>query len=153
MEVVEIELENLRLAALHHRGAYSDIGETFDKLNAWLERHDLSHAPRIAIYHDDPHNTPQEDLRAEACAVLTDEPEASGEVHETTIPAGRYAMASFAGPYSELPNAWVEFYTRGLQQAGLRTTAGACFERYLDTAHDETSPDEPITELYAPLAE
>lgn len=153
MDVVEMRLETLRLAALHHQGDYADIGKTFDKLTAWLEEHDLAHAPRIAIYHDDPHNTPQEQLRSEACAVLDDNDQVNGEVHETTIPAGRYAMASFAGPFSELPNAWVKFYTEGLQKAGLRTTAGPCFERYLDTAHDETSPDDPITELYAPLAD
>ena len=151
MQVHVVDLEPLRLVAMPHRGAYAKIGETFGKLHNWLERNGLEDAPKIAIYYDDPYNTPEDQLRSEACAILRPDDQVSGEdVKETTIPAGRYAMTSFAGPYSALGGAWYRFYTELIPKAGLSTTEDLCFERYVQMPH-KGSPDDPITELYAPI--
>lgn len=151
MEIHLVDQEPLRLVAMPHQGAYTNIGQTFVRLHEWLEQHGLEDAPKIAIYYDDPNNTPEAELRSEACAVLRPDDKVSGvEVKESTIPGGRYAMASFVGPYSALAGAWYRFYTEAIPKAGLSTKADLCFERYIEMP-SEDSPDQPITELYAPI--
>ena len=152
VEVNVVELEPMRLAAVSHRGSYQKIGEAFGRLHAWQQNNHLESGPLVAVYYDDPHNTPEADLKADAGVVVRGEGPIEGEeVHEVKIAGGRYAMASYVGDYEGLGKAWEDFYVTGIGAAGLKTKPDACFERYLNTPI-EVPPEELITELYAPLA-
>lgn len=152
MEVHVVELEPMRLAAISHRGSYQSIGEAFGLLNGWQESSGYRHGPLVAVYYDDPHQVPEQELRSEAGVVIHGDVAVEGEgVHEVKIPGGRYAMASYRGDYSGLAKAWEEFYLQGTLPAGLKTKPDACFERYINTPMD-SAPEDLITELYAPLA-
>jgi AraC family transcriptional regulator len=61
--------DGAHLAALEHRGDYSEIGRRFEELTAWASAHDLFRQPRrwFAIYYDDPAAVPVEALRSDAC--------------------------------------------------------------------------------------
>jgi len=148
MDVQVVEKEKMQVAGLSHRGAYNGIGEKFAQLQ------DLAPAPEkrmgtVALYYDDPHSTPEEDLRSLAGIIVSDGEKIAG-LENAEIPAGKYAMATFIGDYIELPKAWEEFYGAIFAQ-GLKTKADLCFEQYRNMP-GEVPDDQLKTELYAPLA-
>ena len=151
MEIHTVDVEPMRVLGLEHHGAYQNIGRTFGLLYAHQDSLGDRHAPLVAIYYDDPHQVPEEKLRAVAGVVAkSDVKTKDDEITEAQIPGGKYAMTSFVGDYSKLGKAWEEFYG-SIFGSGLKTKADLCFERYINTPAD-TAPNELITELYAPLA-
>jgi AraC family transcriptional regulator len=150
MEINVVDLEPLRVAALSHKGAFSQIGGVFNRLHGLLQEDHLESAPLVAIYLDDPHQVSEDLLRSFAGAILRKDAELPAGTESVTIPGGRYAMASFVGDYSNLPKAWEDFYVKGVGPSGLKTKADLCFERYINTPMD-TKPENLITELYAPI--
>jgi AraC family transcriptional regulator len=151
MEIHTVEIEPLHVRGLEHKGPYQSIGQTFDRLSEHQDSLGPKSAPLVAIYYDDPHEIPAENLRAVAGVIVQGESKTEDqEVKDVKIPGGRYAMASFVGDYSKLGKAWEEFYG-SVFGSGLKTKADLCFERYINTPAD-TAPTELITELYAPLA-
>ncbi|MEA2553659.1 MAG: AraC family transcriptional regulator [Fimbriimonadaceae bacterium] len=151
MQVRAVEIDAIPVVATAHQGAYTRIGETFEKLGEALKEQGLPGGSLIAIYYDDPHSTPEENLRSYACAVVhgNTDVSASGLIR-MEIPGGRYATATATGPYSNLPKAWEDFFIEGIGKSGLKTKPDLCFEKYLNTM-GEVAPDALVTELYAPI--
>lgn len=151
MEISVVEMEELRVLGLEHVGPYSKIGEAFERLHHFQLSAHVENAPLVAIYYDDPHNVPEHNLRSLAGVILPPSSQVNiPDLTDETIPAGRYAMASFLGAYSGLPKAWEEFYGSIFSQAH-KTKPDMCYERYINTP-GEVPPDQLITELFAPLA-
>ncbi len=72
-----------------------------------------------------------------------------GELTEGTIPGGRYARATYTGPFDGLGGAWGEFSGGWLPSSGERLGTGVAFEIYRSSGEDGS---EPVTELHIPLA-
>jgi len=151
MEIHTVDIEPMHVRGLDHKGAYQDIGQTFSKLHEHQDELGPKSAPLVAIYYDDPHKVPAEKLRAVAGVIVQDsESKIDEPLKDVEIPGGKYAMTSVVGPYSKLGKSWEEFYG-SIFGKGMKTKAELCFERYINTMED-TSPEDLITELYAPLA-
>ncbi len=151
MEICVVEMEELRVLGLEHVGPYYKIGEAFERLHGFQLSAHVENAPLVAIYYDDPHNVPEHNLRSLAGVIVQPTAQISiPDLTEEKIPGGRYAMTSFSGPYSGLPNAWEDFYGSIFSQ-GHKTKPDLCYERYINTM-GEVPPEQLITELYAPLA-
>jgi len=151
MNVTIKTMDPLRVISLPHKGPYHTIGQAFGALYGWAGPRGLAMQPSLGIYHDDPHQVPESELRSEACLKLPD-----GRTLEESellelglsvreVPAGDYAVAEYVGSYAGLGGAWDEFISRSLPETG-REPTGTCFELYL--RHDEADPNNCLTELY-----
>lgn len=68
---------------------------------------------------------------------------------EDRIPAGRYARATYTGPFEGLAMAWGAFTGPGLATLRATMTSGPAFEVYRSSGEDGSPP---VTELHVPIA-
>jgi AraC family transcriptional regulator len=144
----------LRLAALHHRGAYGRIGTVFDRLSAWAAARGLIGPGTrwIALYHDDPSSVPETALRSEACLTVPPGAEPADGVHMLDLPPSRVAVLVFKGPYAELEGAYTWLYREWLPSSGEEPADQPPREDYLNDPRT-TPPAELLTAIMVPLKE
>jgi len=153
MDVDIKKMPELRTAAVRHLGPYDQISEAFDRLHQVVTSSNLvrDKPTLLAIYHDDPEMTPAPELRSDAAIVIPKEVAIPPGLREQRLPAGRYACATYVGPYEGLPEVWLDLLGHWLPLSGERLGKGANFEIYLNTPEDV--PKEQLrTDLYVPLA-
>lgn len=143
----------LRVAAIRHAGAYNRISEAFDRLNAIVGPAGLlgPDSAMIAIYHDDPKTTPEQNLQSDAAITIPSTAPLPAGLTELVISGGRYARATHRGPYEGLGDAWERFKGEWLAHSGHRVGDGASYEVYRNNPTN-TKPDQLLTDLYLPLA-
>jgi AraC family transcriptional regulator len=132
--LVEIRNAAARTAlCMSHTGDYGQIGQTFTNLSDWLDGNPVEHGLGIAIYYDDPSQTPTEQLRSDA-GVLVDSHLAAGgsNLHVVDLPAGEFAVGEFVGHYSGLGAAWGEMFGAWLPSSGRDPAGTPPFEIYID---------------------
>ena len=152
MEVEIKEMPELRVGAVKHVGPYNQIPKAFERLGAvagpaGLLRHAGS---MIAIYHDDPETTPQDQLRSEAALVVPEGIELPEGLVEEHIAGGRYARTLHVGPYEQLGDVWARFLGEWVPASGNRIGDGVSYEIYLNNP-TQVPKQELRTELYVPL--
>ena len=153
MEVEIKEMPELRVGAVRHVGPYNQIPKAFERLGAvagpaGLLRHAGS---MIAIYHDDPETTPQDQLRSEAALVVPEGINLPEGLVEEHIAGGRYARTLHVGPYEQLGDVWARFLGEWVPASGNRIGDGVSYEIYLNNP-TQVPKQELRTELYVPLA-
>jgi AraC family transcriptional regulator len=153
MDVEIKDMPELRVATVRHVGPYNQIPKAFERLGAvagpaGLLQHSNA---MIAIYHDDPESTPQDQLRSDAALVIPDGVALPEGLVEQHIAAGRYAKTVHLGPYEQLGDAWARFLGEWVPASGNRIGDGVSFEIYKNTPA-EVPKQELRTELYVPLA-
>ena len=151
---VEIKrMPALRVAVVHHVGAYNRISEAFGRLGDLAGRASLLDGkPRmLALYHDDPETTPEAELRSDAGIVVPESATLPAGLDEQRLAAGRYACTLHVGPYEQLGDVWSRFMGQWLPSSGERLADSASFEIYLNNPGDVPQA-ELRTELYLPLA-
>jgi len=153
MEVEIKEMPELRVGAVRHVGPYNQIPKAFERLGAvagpaGLLRHAGS---MIAIYHDDPETTPQDQLRSEAALVVPEGINLPEGLVEEHIAGGRYARTLHVGPYEQLGDVWARFLGEWVPATGNRIGDGVSYEIYLNNP-TQVPKQELRTELYVPLA-
>ncbi|MFC3181308.1 AraC family transcriptional regulator [Cypionkella sinensis] len=141
-----------RLAAMPHKGAYTEIGRAFEKGGAVLAARKLMAAcgGMVGVYYDDPSAVSPNDLRSHAGFEI-----GAGAIEapmeEVNLPAGRHAVLRFKGPYSGLSAAYTQLYCDWLPASGETPANSPVFEVYLNTPMD-VPPEELLTEICLPLA-
>jgi AraC family transcriptional regulator len=151
MDVKTETLPGLRLAALRHTGPYQQIGRAFGQLHALITRAGLPHRELVALFHDDPRETPADQLRADAAAVVDEGVPLPPGLTEQRIPAGRYATVEHRGSYAGLGDAWMRFTADVAAATGQPHARGVTFERYCNTPMD-VPEDQLRTQLYISVA-
>ena len=140
------ERSEYRLAVAEHRGAYMDIGWAFarvvDRMGA--------RKPRVAIYEDDPGIVPEAALRAAAGVVVGPEAEVPEDLETRVVPAGRYAVMRYTGPYSSMHAAYLWLYGQWLPASGWEPRDHPVIEEYL-TDPATTPPAQAVTDILLPL--
>lgn len=146
------EMPELRIASLRHTGPYNRISEAFGKLGAIVGPANLigPDTMMLAIYHDDPETTAQQDLRSDAAISVPDDAAIPAGLNEQRIPAGRYACTTHLGPYEQLADTWERFMGEWLPRSGQRFGQGVSFEVYRNTP-GQVPPEELRTDIYIPL--
>ncbi len=151
---VEIrDMSALRLATVAHRGPYAHISEAFTTLGGLAGPAGLFAHPgvtMVALYHDDPENTPPDELRSEAAISVPEGATLPAGLGEARIPAGTYATTTHVGPYTALGDVWARFMGDWLPRSGKRLGPGTSFEIYRNTPMD-VPPEKLVTELYIPI--
>lgn len=130
MEYEIKDLPAVRLAGLRYRGPFGPaIGEFWREVfTPWQKSRNLLERPTYGVALDNPDTTPAAETRYDAAvAVAADYPIAAPAI-ESSIPAGRYAVAAFEGTARQMPAAWGEIMGQ-LHSAGIAAD-GVCFERY-----------------------
>ena len=152
MDVEIKDMPDLRVATVRHIGPYNQIPQAFERLGAiagpaGLLRHAGS---MVAIYHDDPESTPQDQLRSDAALVVPEGITLPNGLVEQHIAGGRYARTVHVGPYEQLGDVWARFLGEWIPASGNRISNGVSYEIYMNTPA-QVPKQELRTELYVPL--
>lgn len=141
-----------RVAALPHRGAYSDINRAFTQLSSVLGARSLWPQVRgmLAIYYDNPREVAEAELRSHAGAVVAEDLALEAPLEAVEIPAGRHAVLHYVGPYSGLQTVYDYLYGPWLAEAGVQLRDFPSFELYLNSPMD-TAPDDLKTDIHLPI--
>jgi AraC family transcriptional regulator len=157
MDVRFETLAPMRVAFVRYVGPYppEDHGgfhHAWEKLRAWAEPRGLL-GPRtnlLSICHDNPHVTPSDRLRTDAC-IIPDRPfQPEGEIGTQEIPGGEYAVVTHRGPYETLSETFARLYGDWLPQSGREPTEAPGFQVYRNSP-ENTAPQDLVTDLYVPL--
>ena len=135
-----------RLAVSEHRGSYMDIGRAFSRVRDRVGAGSLM----VAIYADDPDAVPVADLRSAAGTVVDPGTEIPHDLVERMVPAGRYAIMRYIGPYSSMHAAYLWLYGQWLPSSGEEPRDHPIIEEYL-TDPVTTPPVDAVTDILLPL--
>ena len=135
-----------RLAVSEHRGSYMDIGRAFSRVRDRVGSGSLM----VAIYEDDPDAVPPADLRSAAGTVVDPGMKIPHDLAERMVPAGRYAIMRYIGPYSSMHAAYLWLYGQWLPSSGEEPRDHPIIEEYL-TDPAITPPVDAVTDILLPL--
>ncbi|MCK8464500.1 AraC family transcriptional regulator [Aliiroseovarius sp. S1339] len=146
------ETDARRAIGLPHKGAYMNIGKTFEAASAMIAARNLwpQCGPMLGLYYDDPDSVAEDDLRSFAGVEWRGEDVPDG-FEVVDIAAGRTAVLTFKGPYATLKSGYDTLYGEWLPKSGETPANTPCYEVNLNDPRD-TDPDELLTEIYLPLA-
>lgn len=147
------DLAPIRVAAIAHRGPYSELGGAFSRLHAWAAGRGLlgPHTRALGIGYDDPAAVPPAELRSEACLSVGPDVVGDGDVFIREIPGGRHAVLLHKGPYTGLERSYRWLYRDWLPTSGFAPADRPPVEEYLNDPRT-LPPEEWLTEIRLPLA-
>lgn len=152
-DVVIRNLPTLRLTGFDHRGPYTGIKPSFDRLVVWAEERGLL-GPQtrcFGLYYDNPRRVPPEDLRAFVGLLLDPSAVAGGGARSVEVPGGRCGVFVHKGPYTGLEASYLWFYDSWIPASGeTPDPARPCCEEYLNDP-GSLPPEEWLTQIAAPL--
>ena len=151
---VEIDkTEDMRLAALAHRGPYMEIGHAFEKIFAIAESRGYWPNVRgvLAMYHDDPGAIAEAELRSHAAFILTPGADVPEGMDMLFVEGGDIARLRFKGPYAGLETAYKYLFGEWLATSGRDPADAPCYEIYLNSPM-EVAPEDLLTDICVPLA-
>ncbi len=140
-----------RVIALPHKGAYSEIGKSFEAFAALCESRQLwpQVGPVVGIYFDSPDEVPEDQLRSYAGAEFHGDGTPDG-MEDVQIAGGKTAVLTYKGPYSGLEAAYHSLFGNWLPESGEEPADQPCYEIYLNDPRD-TAPEDLLTEICLPL--
>ena len=154
MEFRTDSMDDMKVVCMEHRGAYNRIGDVFRRLWDFTRNHSIpvEDSRWLGIYWDDPSEVPEEELRSEACVTVSRKASLpdSDEVTVRLLPAGRYLIGTYVGPYSGLGNAWGSI-GREMGRGGHRARKSPCFELYIKGDEDGLPEEQWVTDLCIPI--
>lgn len=141
----------LRIACVTHRGPPQQIGQAFDRLMAWAGPKGVVMPPAVgvAVYLDDMSVVPPAEQRALAGITVGPEVESDETVTIHEVPAGRYAVLLYKGPYAQIGRGYEELFG-WLPTSGEEPAHAPCVEVNLNDPR-KTAPADLLTELCLPL--
>lgn len=155
-----VRLRAQPVAFIRHIGPYEHVDASlFDELAKWSRGQSGVTGPWLGVGHDAPGITPGGLLRFDACLGVGAERHSRGRVAFQTLPGGWYAVATYTGPYSALPQAHRSVYNTALSFAGFRVAGLPLIECYLSStvrpdAHLNTTQIRlPLTRRHGRLAD
>ena len=153
MKVRVADIDPVRVACRRHTGPFGPaIGEFWrDVVAPWMQKNGLMGRVTYGVAMDDPSTTPPEKCRYDACVEVGHDDPAPPPASLATIAGGRYAVADFYGPSSDIGQAWHAFYTQALPAAGLKDRPGPPFERYAADFRADPQTGAFACELFIPI--
>jgi AraC family transcriptional regulator len=151
-DITIVQTPALHLAALPHRGSFDAMGPVFDRLTAWAGARGLITAETrfIGIYLDDPHSTPEAELRSKAALTVPPGTRLEPGMEALDLPPLRCARLRYQGPYAELEAVYDRLYGAWLPQSGEAPDDHPVFEEYLNDCRT-LPPAEWLTDILLPL--
>lgn len=133
-------LSELHTAACAHVGDYKQTCGAFEKLAAWAMPKGLmtDQSVMLAIYHDDPELVAVEQLRSDACLVVSPSTVIEGDVRPYQVSGGKYLVINAELKMSEFMDVWSKAY-QILKEKELECDNRDHYEVYLNSP--EMSPE------------
>ncbi|MGB5554342.1 MAG: AraC family transcriptional regulator [Flavobacteriaceae bacterium] len=103
------QMPELQMVHVRHQGAYSGIGNAFEKIVKWAAPRGLLKFPKtkmVGVYYDSPQVTDESKMQSSAGITIENDIEVSGEVDKMTIPKGKFAVGRFEIKMDEFEKAW-----------------------------------------------
>lgn len=123
----------LLVASLERRGPYSGVGESMRMLKSWMDSKGIEqHGSPFCLFYDNPLETPEQELRSEACIPVGGAFEPDGEYRMKEMEDTWVAETSHLGPPEEFAKTYGPFL-EGLLSKGYRL-AGPAREYFRSTA-------------------
>lgn len=148
------ELPERQIAYVRLSGAYMnlDFCGAWQKLWNFVKEQNLfsEGIEHICIYHDDPKVTEEDKLRTYVCLVLPKPAKPVGEIGVKMLPAAKYAIFRYKGPYEHLKSVYDTIYSGKLPEGGFKLLDAPCYENYLNNPAN-TAPEELLTEIHVPI--
>ena len=139
----------LTVASLERRGSYSGIGETMRGLKDWIDSKGMEQAGYpFCLFYDNPSETPEPQLRSEACIPVHREFSSEGEFKMKQFAETLVAETRHSGPPEEFAKTYGPFL-EGLLNTGYKIVGPA--REYYMTVSDVKGPgsgfliQQPIT--------
>jgi effector-binding domain-containing protein len=137
-EVKFISAPRLLVAYLERTGAYSGIGESMRDLKQWIDSKGIEQAGYpFCLFYDNPTETPEVELRSEACIPVTKAFEPEGMFKIKELPETEVAETRHSGPPEEFAKTYGPFL-EGLLNAGYQIVGPA--REYFLAALDVRGP-------------
>lgn len=90
------------IAYIERRGSYSSIGETMRELKDWIDSKGIEQSGYpFCLFYDNPTETPEEELRSEACIPVGAKFEAEGRYMARELETAQVAETRHQGPPEE----------------------------------------------------
>lgn len=151
MDVMIKEMSARRLAMIEHRGDPMKVGESVSKLIHWAQSQTISLKPKpgeaFAFGYDDPQLTAPEQFRMDLAITVPNQIKIEGEVKETKLPAGRYAVAMHKGNRDNIGDTVYGMYRNWLPNSGEEPGELPCIFCYYNFDH-EVAETELLTECW-----
>jgi AraC family transcriptional regulator len=154
---MDVRIETLaptKVAFLRHVGPYDGpgISQTWDRLMSWAGRHGMFGPGMkcLGISHDNPHVTPSDKLRYDACINIGQPFKPEGEIGMQEIPGGEYAVVTHRGPYERLPETYAWLYGDWLPRSGREPAESPGFQHHHNNPR-QAAPEDLVTDVYVPL--
>ena len=155
---VEIKkIEAMETIYLRHIGTNADLAKRFKpmmgKLLTYGQQNNLlnENTKLLAIYHDDPNITEDDNRRTSICLTVPAGTKADEAFGQMTLPAGNYAIGHFSldnGDQHAL--AWQTLFGVWLPQSGYQPGDGPVFEAYVNDPN--THPQKKhLIDIYLPV--
>ncbi len=153
-DVEIVTLPKRRVFAMAHIGPYPDVGRAFSHLfNVLSAQGQIAQIQGVVGFsHDDPNVVPEAELRSHAGVFMPDNIDLPEPLEELHMPAGRYAILHFKGPYAGLQAAYTWLFGVWLPKANIGLRDQATAEIYLSDTMD-TAPDNLLTDICLPLVD
>jgi effector-binding domain-containing protein len=128
----------LTVASVERKGPYSGIGETMRRLKSWIDSKGMEQAGYpFCLFYDNPSETPEAELRSEACIPVVKAFQSEGEYQMKEFPEAQVAETRHAGPPEEFAKTYGPFL-EGLLNQGYQIVGPA--REYFMTASDVMGP-------------
>ena len=140
------------IACIRHTGAYTEIGPTMERLVNWAvtQQLPLNERPPFTMSYDDPTEVSTDALRSDACIEVREDVTCTGDIALQSLPARRYAVYTYQGPYDAMGEAYQQLFGQWLPASGEEIADAPCIERYLNDC-TTLPPGEWLTDLCIPL--
>lgn len=154
MHVEIVEVPEIPVAVLEHRGAVELLNNSIGKFIEWRKISKLSPVKSSNTYgiaYSDPNTTAPEDFRFDICGEESKTiPKNPQGVIPKVIPAGRCARLRHLGSHDEMNDKIYYLYRDWLAQSGEQLREFPCYFHYINL-FPEVAEHELITDIYLPL--
>lgn len=148
------ELDDIKIIAVRKTGKYSDAAHA-----AWTEICKFAYSSKIksadskmiGISYDNPTITAEENLRYDACITVDKEIKTEGNVFNSVVQGGKFAVFLHKGPYENLMETYTAIFAKWLPDSKYKLRELPAFEMYLNKFPDKTKPENLRTEIYVPI--
>ncbi len=141
MATPEVEFTTTKkmvVAYVERRGAYSGVGESMKRLKDWIDSKGIEQAGYpFCMFYDNPTETPQADLRSEACIPVGKEFAPEGDFKLKTLDEVTAAVTRHLGSPEDFARTYGPFL-EGLLKQGYRLVGPA--REYFMTVSDVKGP-------------
>ena len=138
----EIKQEDKRtVAGFHLVGPWEQtVKKGFEQLMMWVDSKNIVPKEWVAVYYDNPDETPAEKLRCDTVVTVPGYftlPENSEGVILTEISGGQYAVAVARVVGDDFAKPWYQFFNSLLQDSAYEMLPKPCFEVYLNNGAED----------------